>query len=126
MGLTGEVHLEPILGNVDADIENRTVVLTHTCTNTSREAAGPSAQATVRVWSNGPAWNELCGASRGKAYARRKRSHASRRLPACRREGDPILITTVLITKRTNQHIQGTEVRIEESKMGPGNFKLQR
>ena len=46
--LTGQVKLQRELGNIEADVEDNRVVLTHTCKDTS-PGAGHRAQATVRV-----------------------------------------------------------------------------
>src|ERR1035437_4694463 len=61
---TGEMQLQIELGNIEADVEDVWIVLTHTCGIRATMICGCRAQATVRVWDNGPRWNGLYDASR--------------------------------------------------------------
>ncbi len=60
----GQMKLQRELGNVQADIEDGGVVLTHTCKIRATIMCCCRAQATVRVWDNGRARNRLQDASR--------------------------------------------------------------
>jgi hypothetical protein len=42
VGLTGEVELQRGLGNIEADMQDGGVVLTHTCKDTSRAGCRPA------------------------------------------------------------------------------------
>src|ERR1035437_842391 len=57
-------QLQRELGNIEADVEDVWIVLTHTCGIRATMICGCRAQATVRVWDNGPRWNGLYDASR--------------------------------------------------------------
>ena len=64
METASQMQLQRELGNVEADIQDVDIVLTHTCRIRATMICGCRAQATVRVWDNGRKWNELYDASR--------------------------------------------------------------
>ena len=66
MEMAGQMELQRELGNVQANIEDRCIVLTHTCRIRATIMGCCRAQATVRVWDNGCARNGLQNASRQK------------------------------------------------------------
>jgi hypothetical protein len=109
--LAGQIELQRGLGNVEADVEDGVVVLTHTCVDTSRD--GCRAEALKQRFEFGT----MGGAERAlwritlRAYARHERSRSRRRPPTCRREGDPSLVSASQRTKWTIFKIQGPKAQ---------------
>jgi hypothetical protein len=108
---TLEMELQGALGNIEAGIQDGGVVLTHTCENASRVAAKPTRS------SNGSSLDQRAAVERAllritlQAYARCERSHSSRPLPTCRREGDSSLDVGLPKSKRTLLQIQVAKTR---------------
>src|SRR5580765_2130534 len=105
----GQIELQRGLGNVEADVEDGGVVLTHTCVNTSRDGCRAEAlKQRFEFRTMGRAERALRRITL-RAYARRDRSRARRRPPACRREGDSSLSSALQRTKWTVSKIQDAE-----------------
>src|SRR6478736_4382281 len=105
----GQIELQRGLGNVEADVEDGGVVLTHTCVNTSRDGCRAEAlKQRFEFRTMGRAKRALRRITL-RAYARRDRSRARRRPPACRREGDSSLSSALQRTKWTVSKIQDAE-----------------
>ena len=107
-GTARQMELQRELGNVQADVKDGGVVLTHTCGIRATMRDGSCrAQATVRVWDNGRAWNTLDERITPKRMQRTKvptRTVASR--PAGR-EATPAWLAFASLPSRTDSKIQG-------------------
>src|SRR6478672_10517138 len=112
----GQIELQRGLGNVEADVEDGGVVLTHTCVNTSRDGCRAEAlKQRFEFRTMGRAERALRRITL-RAYARRDRSRARRRPPACRREGDSSLSSALQRTKWTVSKIQDAEAAEDRGK----------
>jgi len=118
LGIIGEeeetalkMKLQRGLGNIEADVEDDGVVLTHTCDNASRVCVEQTRS------SNGSSLDQRADVERAprritlQAYARRKRSRVGHRPAPCRGRGDPSLASSLKETKWTILYIQDAEAR---------------
>ena len=102
-----EMQLQRELGNVEADIQDVDVVLTHTCGIRATMICGCRAQATVRVWDNGRKWNELYATHHAKAYARgRTFSRAPFLRPVATGRRTPVWLSLSSLPSKTIRKIQ--------------------
>lgn len=113
VGLAGQIDLQRGLGNIKADVEDRGVVLTHTCKNTSPGGQRPPYS------SNGSSLGQRARAERATRahYATRRmpgRNVSARTIPCPVATGQriPSWQKTGLLPRRTFLKIQATVARL--------------